>query len=394
MWKRLPLTALLMILVSPFPAMATTFGDVAGTPYEEAYSYLSAEGVVQGVNGAGLPNDRLNRVEALKVILDMDAVSRARVQYYARHMPPLPLFTDVDQSSWYAPYIEAAFADGLITGYPDGTFHPEYPVRTEEAVALLLRAHNRSTVALTASLPQDSGDRWYGSYIADAAKKNLFAPTDALYIGYALSRGQFFNIAYRLDSLRKKKVDAFPGPSGSAPVEPAGGAVVPVAVSVSGGTAPAASSVAAVSAPALAESTYYAISLPSIGINDLRISRPDDPFSHDGILAPLKSGVGNLFGYPGSGTKIMIYGHSSDYAWNYSKYSEIFTGINKLNIGDRVYVNYHGTVYTYEVTSKETVPASDTSRFQGDGEELILYTCWPPKSIKQRYLVHAVPVKD
>ncbi len=391
MWKRYSLAALLIILLSPLPAIAATFGDVAGSPYEEAYSYLSAEGVVRGVNGAGLPNVHLNRVEALKVILDMDPVSRARVEYYARHMPPLPLFTDVDQSAWYAPYIEAAFADGLITGYPDGTFHPEYPVRTEEAIALLLRAHNRNTITLTASLPQDTGDRWYEGYIADAAKKNLFAPTDALYVGYALSRGQFFNLAYRLDSLRKKKVDTFPGPSGTPPVDPAEGSVpvaVPVAVPTNTPTS------APVSSPAPAESTYYAISLPSIGINDLKIARPEDPFSHDGILAPLKSGVGNLFGYPGSGTKIMIYGHSSDYAWNYSKFSEIFTGINKLSIGDRVYVNYHGTVHVYEVTLKETIPASDTSRFQGDGEELILYTCWPPKSIKQRYLVHAKPVKE
>jgi LPXTG-site transpeptidase (sortase) family protein len=53
-------------------------------------------------------------------------------------------------------------------------------------------------------------------------------------------------------------------------------------------------------------------------------------------------------------------------------------------------VNYHGTVYTYQVTLKQTVPANDTSAYNQEGkEELILYTCWPPDSIKQRYLVHA-----
>jgi sortase (surface protein transpeptidase) len=45
------------------------------------------------------------------------------------------------------------------------------------------------------------------------------------------------------------------------------------------------------------------------------------------------------------------------------------------------------------VTYEQAVPAGDMSAYQGGGsEELILYTCWPPDDIKQRYLVHAKPV--
>ncbi len=395
MQKGLSSVALLILLLLPLAGSAASFYDVAGTPYDEAYAYLVQEGVVQGVNGAGLPNNTINRAEALKVVMDIDPVSRARVQYYASHMPPLPLFRDIDQSSWIAPYIEAAFADGLITGYPDGTFHPEYPVRTEEAIALLLRANQKSSVMLaTAQLPQDSGDHWYVGYINDAKQKNLFSPSDTLYMGYALTRGQFFNIAYRLASIQKRKLTEFPGPSGSMPADSGTTPIIsnPTTMPVDAPATTTATPV--VQASSSSESTYFAISLPSINILDLKIARPDDPFTSEGILAPLKYGVGNLFGYPGSGTKVMIYGHSSGYPWDISQYTKVFRGINKLNVGDRVYVNYHGTVYTYEVTLKETVDASDMSRFQGDGEELILYTCWPPDSIKQRYLVHATPVSE
>ena len=34
-------------------------------------------------------------------------------------------FPDVDHSAWYGPYLKKAYAEGWIDGYPDGTFKPE-----------------------------------------------------------------------------------------------------------------------------------------------------------------------------------------------------------------------------------------------------------------------------
>jgi LPXTG-site transpeptidase (sortase) family protein len=112
-------------------------------------------------------------------------------------------------------------------------------------------------------------------------------------------------------------------------------------------------------------------------------------------MEPLQNGVGHLFSTPGGGGKVLIYGHSSGYPWDKSQYTKIFRKINELQTGDKVYVTYDGKLNVYEVTYEESVPASDTSRYNDDGkgEELILYTCWPPDSISQRYLVHAVPVQ-
>ena len=92
----------------------------------------------------------------------------------------------------------------------------------------------------------------------------------------------------------------------------------------------------------------------------------------------------------------MIYGHSSGYPWDVSDYTKVFRRINELNPGDKVYVTYSGTLHVYEVTHEQTIVAKNANRaFQdeGIGEELILFTCWPPDSIAQRYLVHAVPVE-
>jgi LPXTG-site transpeptidase (sortase) family protein len=91
----------------------------------------------------------------------------------------------------------------------------------------------------------------------------------------------------------------------------------------------------------------------------------------------------------------MIYGHSSGYPWDLSQFTKIFRTINETNIGDRVYVTYKGALYVYQITAKKSVPAKDTAAFEPDeqGEQLVLYTCWPPDSVTNRYLVYATPVE-
>ena len=90
----------------------------------------------------------------------------------------------------------------------------------------------------------------------------------------------------------------------------------------------------------------------------------------------------------------MIYGHSSGYPWDLSKFTKIFRGINEMKVGDRVYVTFSGKLYVYQVSEKKTIPAKDKTTFEPDehGEQLVLYTCWPPDSITNRYLVYATPV--
>lgn len=145
--------------------------------------------------------------------------------------------------------------------------------------------------------------------------------------------------------------------------------------------------------PADPNDSYFAIGIPSLGINDLKVSHPTDVTTQNGLLAPLQSGVGHLFSYPGNGGTILVYGHSSSYSWDVSEYTKIFRKINALKPGDKVYIAYGGKTHTYEVTYSETVDAKDMSAYQkNNGEELILYTCWPPDDVKQRYLVHAKPV--
>jgi len=375
----------------PCMTLAASFPDTTGTVYDAAFGELKNLSVIQGYSdGLARPNAPLNRAEALKVILSLDQTTKNRVAWYQGHLSSMPLFWDMDQKQWYAPYVEAAFEKSLITGYPDGSLRPGQILRVEEAVALLMRTVGEGTgLGANADLSQyieNQSQQWYTAAINGAIRRNLIMHQGRLRLGTAITRGQFFDMAYRLSVVRTSGAVAF---SGAEPV--AAAVVAPSRISYA--TVPV-SPQNTVSALPYASEKYFAISVPNIGISDLTITHPQDPFSKDGILEPLKFGVGHLFGYPGAGGKIMVYGHSSGYPWDLSQFTKIFRQINRLNVGDRVYITYSGSLYTYEVTQKQAIDAADTTPFNdnGNGEELILYTCWPPDSVSQRYLVHALPV--
>ena len=48
-------------------------------------------------------------------------------------------FPDVPYTHWAAPYVKVGVTNGLVTGYPDGSFRPDDQVTYEEAVTMLLK---------------------------------------------------------------------------------------------------------------------------------------------------------------------------------------------------------------------------------------------------------------
>lgn len=437
MKRAFSLFAAISLLAQATPvAHAASFIDTDGTRYETSFTALKDQGVIRGYSdGRAYPNLPLQRVEALKVISELTEDRSARAAAYRDHMPPMPLFYDTDQTAWYAPYIEVAFEDGLVTGYDDGSFRPAQYLRVEEAITLLMRAYGEKGAMDTAELSPDidnQAGQWFTPFINVAISKNLIMADSKLRLGSAITRGQFVDMAYRIQFVTQNNLVAYQGaeppvvaPVQARPVQPqpvqpqvapvqagnnypstgitvSDGAVEPAPLPVSDGVVQTDGvieqttvAVAPIIDHPYASEKYFAISMPSLGITDLTISRPSNPATQDGILEPLDLGVGHLFALPGGGGKIMIYGHSSGYPWDVSEYSKIFRRVNELEQGDRIYVTYAGNLYVYEVTHEQTIQAKDTGPFQdnGNGEELILYTCWPPDSVSQRYLVHAVPVE-
>lgn len=393
--------AFVALVALPFPSLAATFHDVRGTRYEEAFAGLQMQGVVQGFNdGSGRPYSALSRAEGLKVILELEGSQAGLIDRLHRTMPPMPLFSDVDQTAWYAPYVEAGFRSGVVVGYPDGTFRPDEPLRVEEAVSLLLRAYridgDTDEAQYSASIDNRPGE-WFTGSVNAAIDRNLFSSREVLRLGYVITRGQFFDIAYRMGVVDRESLASYDRPEPE-PAPVAQPSPAPVVRQQQGGTyGPQVSLPRPPSGDAnvmqYASEKFFALTIPALDIRDLTVTHPADPFTSNGILAPLQNGVGHLFGYPGGTSTVLIYGHSSGYPWDVSQYTKIFRQINRLQPGDRVYLTYNRHLYVYQVSRSESVPAGDLASIGSNGEEMILFTCWPPDSISKRYLVHAMPVQ-
>jgi polyhydroxybutyrate depolymerase len=68
-----------------------------------------------------------------------------------------PCFPDVKRGEWYVPWVCTAENKGLVAGYPDGTFKPTDPVNTVEALKMMVRIMDSSVEA-------QSGERWFEPY--------------------------------------------------------------------------------------------------------------------------------------------------------------------------------------------------------------------------------------
>jgi sortase A len=87
----------------------------------------------------------------------------------------------------------------------------------------------------------------------------------------------------------------------------------------------------------------------------------------------------------------VITGHSAGDVYSSNSYKYIFSGLERLEDGDLIYINYNSVRYTYRVTKKEIVLPSDVGALvvQSDRPILTLVTCTPLGTSEKRLLVTA-----
>jgi len=126
-------------LVRDVQDVSLRFTDVPKTTFltgdealERRIIYTAADlGIIRGYrDGYFRPDAPISRAEALKVLI------------LAAELPPMEghaamLFSDVPLNEWYASYVERAAFDGLISGFADGSFHPEEKITRAEALKIV-----------------------------------------------------------------------------------------------------------------------------------------------------------------------------------------------------------------------------------------------------------------
>jgi hypothetical protein len=114
-------------------ADTTTFPDVPSTYWAfRDIEELTAAGIIAGLpDGTFVPDGPVTRAEFLKLLLGALKI--------APEVAPTQPFADVAPGAWYAGYVDAAAADGILLG-SQGQAMPDAAITRQEAAVLLMRA--------------------------------------------------------------------------------------------------------------------------------------------------------------------------------------------------------------------------------------------------------------
>lgn len=149
------------------------FHDVpAGQWYTAAVSTLANAGAINGCgDGTFQPNQAISRAQFVTILAGIYGVNTSS---------GVP-FSDVGRS-WYYDAVATAYANGWVSGFTDGTFHPNQTITRAEAVSILNRVLGRScdltfvqAHAQAASHFADvMPDAWYYADVIEASAGHTF----------------------------------------------------------------------------------------------------------------------------------------------------------------------------------------------------------------------------
>jgi hypothetical protein len=110
------------------------FRDVSGHWAQTSINNMGSRLIINGT-GEGLftPNAAITRAECAAIVINALGL---------RESDQTSRFSDIERSEWFYGAVTAAYENGLISGYTDGTFQPGKTISREEAMVIILRAIN------------------------------------------------------------------------------------------------------------------------------------------------------------------------------------------------------------------------------------------------------------
>ncbi|PIR55164.1 hypothetical protein COU74_02045 [Candidatus Peregrinibacteria bacterium CG10_big_fil_rev_8_21_14_0_10_36_19] len=178
----------------------STFTDVdKSNKYCDAIKWAKSANIFSGYSdGSFKPNQSIQRVEALKVILETFNIKSSDT-YGSNY------FKDTDGYQWYAPYLKTAVNLGIVNGYSDGTFRPANSVNRIEALVMILNTGKTKGLIVPSNansypyydVPGNSDSKWYLNYAWLAKTYELTDNQNYFYPGQSITRAEMADMLYR-----------------------------------------------------------------------------------------------------------------------------------------------------------------------------------------------------
>ena len=113
------------------------FTDVKSGDYISALTWAVGNKLVSGyADNTFRPDAPITRAELTKIAAGFFSDPRVAATYDGR-------FSDVQGAEWYISYLMTAIKEGLIEGYPDGSFRPNRPITRAETCTIVNRTLGR-----------------------------------------------------------------------------------------------------------------------------------------------------------------------------------------------------------------------------------------------------------
>lgn len=180
------LTAFTLAILSVSP-LAMAFNDTMGNWAQYPIERLSSQGIINGYpNGTFRPEGLLTRAEFATILAKATRLSSMSTPN------TWTTFVDVQPNFWAASAIQSAAAQGLISGYPGGYYHPNNNITRAEVLTVIAKAAHLTPLSEAESNSvlsqfQDSAmvPAWAkgsvaatiksGLYVSPSYQNNLFA---------------------------------------------------------------------------------------------------------------------------------------------------------------------------------------------------------------------------
>ncbi len=118
--------------------------------------------------------------------------------------------------------------------------------------------------------------------------------------------------------------------------------------------------------------------------------------SVDGVMNAMNYGVvhyriNGASAYPGEIGNFVVMGHSAGDVYSANQYKFIFSGLERLEEGDIMYVHYNSVRYTYRMVGREVILPTEVSKLviETNKPMMTLVTCWPLGTSQKRLLISA-----
>ncbi len=144
------------------------------------------DGLLQGYSdGTFRPDQNMTRAEFITLVF-------RSLHINTEAQPVLKCFSDVN-GDWYGRAVCFAKNEGLIDGYPDGSFKPGNNINIAEALKILLKSRD-------IEVGESGAGEWYYPYVEKASELGLFDQnTSNFSAGEIATRGAISEYLYKLD---------------------------------------------------------------------------------------------------------------------------------------------------------------------------------------------------